>query len=53
MWIWRCSAIYAMYDRPQVDALSTAIFTEGCPQEVRTKIYAYIAVLRAFVEQLV
>ena len=36
--------IYAMYDRPQVDALIDCYFTEGCPQEVRTKIYAYIAV---------
>jgi len=36
--------IYAMYDRPQVDALIDSYFTEGCPQEVRTKIYAYIAV---------
>ena len=36
--------IYAMYDRPHVDALIDSYFTEGCPQEVRTKIYAYIAV---------
>lgn len=36
--------IYAMYDRPQVDALIDSYFTEGCPQTVRTKIYAYIAV---------
>lgn len=36
--------IYAMYDRPQVDALLNAYFTEGCPEAVRTKIYAYIAV---------
>ena len=34
----------SMYDRPQVDALIDSYFTEGCPQEVRTKIYAYIAV---------
>ncbi len=47
MWIWRCSAFlrYHVYDRcPQVDALIDSYFTEGCPQEVRTKIYAYIAV---------
>lgn len=36
--------IYAMYDREQVDALIDSYFTEGCPQAVRTKIYAYIAV---------
>ena len=36
--------IYAMYERPQVDALIDSYFTEGCPQEIRTKIYAYIAV---------
>ena len=27
-----------------MDALIECYFTEGCPQEVRTKIYAYIAV---------
>lgn len=36
--------IYAMYDREQVDALIDSYFTEGCPQAMRTKIYAYIAV---------
>ena len=30
--------------QPKVDALIDSYFTEGCPQEVRTKIYAYIAV---------
>lgn len=36
--------IYAMYDRPQVDALLDAYFAEGCPENVRTKVYAYVAV---------
>jgi len=36
-------AIYAMYDREQVEALMDAYFTEGCPPRTRKKIYAYIA----------
>lgn len=36
-------AIYAMYEREQIDALIDAYFTEGCPPPVRRKIYAYIA----------
>ena len=35
--------IYAMYDRPQVDALIDAYFPEGCKNELRIKIYCYIA----------
>ena len=36
-------AIYAMYDRAQIDALIDAYFPEGCPETIRTKIYCYIA----------
>lgn len=36
-------AIYAMYNRSQVDALIDAYFPEGCRQEIRIKIYCYIA----------
>jgi len=36
-------AVYSMYDREQIDALIDSYFTEGCPDDVRTKIYAYIA----------
>lgn len=36
--------VYAMYDREHVDALIDAYFTEGCAQEIRIKIYCYIAV---------
>lgn len=35
--------IYAMYDRKQIDKLINAYFTEGCPKEIRIKIYCYIA----------
>jgi len=37
-------AIYAGYDRAQVERLIDCYFTEGCPGEIRLKIYAYIAV---------
>lgn len=37
-------AIYAMYEREQVDALIDSYFTEGCSDEIRMKIYAYIAI---------
>jgi len=37
-------AIYAMYDREHVDALIDSYFEGGCPDDVRLKIYAYIAV---------
>ena len=36
-------AVYAMYDREQIEALIDSYFTEGCPEDVRQKIYAYIA----------
>ena len=36
-------AVYAMYERAQVESLIDAYFTEGCPTDVRAKIYAYIA----------
>ena len=35
--------IYAMYDRPHVEALIDAYFREGCPRATRIKIYCYIA----------
>lgn len=35
--------IYALYDREHVDQLIDAYFTEGCPREIRIKIYCYIA----------
>lgn len=35
--------IYAMYDREQIDKLINAYFMEGCPKEIRIKIYCYIA----------
>lgn len=37
-------AIYAMYDREQIDRLIDAYFTEGADRAVRIKIYCYIAV---------
>ncbi len=37
-------AIYAMYDREHVEALIDSYFTEGCTDEIRMKIYCYIAV---------
>ena len=36
-------AIYALYDRAQIDALIDAYFPEGCPGETRLKIYCYVA----------
>jgi thiamine kinase-like enzyme len=36
-------AIYAMYDREQVEALIDAYFEGNCPSAIRKKIYAYIA----------
>lgn len=35
--------IYSMYDRHQTDHLIQAYFTEGCPDNIRIKIYCYIA----------
>lgn len=37
-------AVYAMYDRQDVDRLIDAYFTEGCPDLVRLKIYCYVAI---------
>ena len=37
-------AVYAMYDKNQVDQLIQAYYIEGCQASVRVKIYAYIAV---------
>lgn len=36
--------IYSFYNKCQVDHLIAAYFTEGCEDEVRIKIYCYIAV---------
>ena len=35
--------IYSLYDRQQVENLIDAYFPEGCGEDVRTKIYCYIA----------
>lgn len=37
-------AVYAMYDRRNIDAVIDSYFTEGCSPCVRMKIYCYIAV---------
>lgn len=37
-------AIYSLYEREEVDALIDSYFTEGCSDEIRMKIYAYIAI---------
>ena len=37
-------AVYSMYDREQIDALINCYFNGKCPDAVRIKIYAYIAV---------
>ena len=36
-------AIYACYDRPDVEKLIDAYYPEGCSKEIRLKIYCYIA----------
>lgn len=36
-------SIYSLYDRNQIDTLIQAYFTEGCTDDVRIKIYCYIA----------
>jgi thiamine kinase-like enzyme len=36
-------ALHSMYDREQVEKLIGFYFTEGCPYEIRVKIYCYIA----------
>ncbi len=35
--------IYALYDRAQVEQVIDSYFVEGCPREIRIKIYCYIA----------
>lgn len=37
-------AIYAMYDRDRIEELIDDYFENACPENVRTKIYCYIAV---------
>lgn len=37
-------AIYSMYDRENVDKLIDSYFTDGCSDDIRIKIYSYIAV---------
>ena len=37
-------AIYALYEKEQIDQLINAYFTEGCSEIIRTKIYCYIAI---------
>lgn len=36
--------IYAMYGREDMERLINAYYPEGCPRDVRIKIYCYIAV---------
>ena len=36
-------AIYSMYDRTQTDFLINSYFSEGCNEQTRMKIYAYMA----------
>lgn len=36
--------IYSMYDKKHVDRTIRAYFPEGCPDEIYTKIYCYIAI---------
>ena len=36
--------IYSLYDRKQVDHLIDIYFDHNCSEEVRTKIYCYIAI---------
>lgn len=36
--------IYSMYGKQQIDRTIRAYFTEGCPEEIYTKIYCYIAI---------
>lgn len=36
-------SIYAGYDKAQVDALIDSYYLEGCAQQVRIKIYCYVA----------
>ena len=36
-------AIYSLYEKEQVNELIQAYYPEGCPKEVRLKIYCYVA----------
>lgn len=36
--------IYALYNKSQIDCLINAYFGEGCSDEIRIKIYCYVAV---------
>ena len=36
--------LYAMYDREEIDRLIDLYFENQCPEEIRTKIYCYMAV---------
>lgn len=37
-------AIYSLYEKEQVDELIDSYFVEGCSEEIRMKIYCYIAI---------
>lgn len=37
-------AIYSMYDREHVESLIDSYFIDGCPEDIRIKVYCYIAV---------
>lgn len=37
-------AIYAMYNRAQVDQLIDSYYVEGCSEKIRNKIYCYISI---------
>ena len=36
-------AVYAMYDRTEIDCLIALYYPEGCGKECRLKIYCYVA----------
>lgn len=36
-------SIYSLYDKQQIDFLIDCYFTEGCPDNIRLKIYCYVA----------
>jgi len=37
-------ALYSMYDRERIDTLIDCYFPEGCPIDIRIKIYCYISI---------
>lgn len=45
--------IYALYNKRQVDRLINIYFENKCPDEIRIKIYCYIAACGTPLEQLV